>query len=136
MEEEKKFEYVEQQELEVKEIKLELDNPDIIRIKKIRITTNIGDITWKPKIERTQFVSGFKTTRMDMMTIDDMPEILKKIQHVVTESGKCKIKASYQLFNTTNPEGTPVQYRFITSGSFLEKWEILTKPETKEEKIV
>jgi len=136
MGEDKKFEYVENQEVTVTEVKLELDNPDISRVRKVRMTTDKGDITWKPKKKVSQFISGFKTERIDVMNIDDLPEILKTIQTEINNAGKCIVVATYQLMNTTNPENEPVQYRFITSASFLDKWEVKTTTnKTPEEKL-
>ena len=137
MVEDKKIEYVENQEVVMKELKLELDTLDLSRVKKVRFITDKGDITWKPKKKVKQFISGFETERIDNMNIDDLPDLLKKIQNIINNNGKCKLLATYQLMNTTNPENEPVQYRFITSNTFLDKWVIKEESnEVKEEKIV
>lgn len=132
--EEKKTDYVKDKIINVSSIKLELSQQDTNSILKVRVLSDVGDITWKAKKKQTRFISGFPTEQMRPMTIDEIPQKLKDIQNVCTNDAICTVKAEYTVMNTKDAEGMPVTYRFFVSEKTLDKWEIQEKPKPKIEK--
>lgn len=119
------------QRLTVNEIKLELNGRDASKIDKVRINTDAGDITWKPKKEVTRFVNSFPTVRFESMTLDDIPNILREIQTICNKNGKCEVEADYVILNTLDAENKPIRYRFIRTAKFLDNWFILSDKESE-----
>ena len=132
MESEKKIEFVRESEVVVDGIRLDMENE---KIKKLYFTTDIGEITWKPKKRVEEFVDGFKTEQFALMSISDLPDKIKQIRDYIKDKGKCTVKANYQLMTTTNPENQVVKYRFITSATFLDNWNIVEAETVKVEKV-
>jgi len=111
-------------EIVVTAVNLELDKFDASNIRKIRINTDVGDITWKAEKTISKFINGFPTKSIGNITIDDVPEKLKQIQDACTKHGKCKVTAKYKVLETKDAEGNDLKYRFIRSAKFLDSWHI------------
>lgn len=97
-------------------------------IERIRFKTNdpdIGDITYKPETDTEEFQEGIKVTGVRQLGINEIPKKVKEIAKKISENKSCKVKVSYQLFDTTTREGEPVTYNYIRWQSQLDKWEIL-----------
>jgi len=123
-EDDKIIEYVENRELDITSVDIETNTNNNTEVR--RVIFNVGEnrITWKPKVSKEEYKDGLKIISKIPMTIDALPEKLKKIGSICQSMGKCKVKANYTAMTTDN-DGQEVTYRYITSPVTLEKWEIL-----------
>ena len=113
-------EFVEKAEVVLKSIKLELGENQEIR--RIRFITDKGDITWKPFLMKTKWISGFDCTVKESMSFDDVPKKLKKWANEIQDEGQMKVKVSYAIFKK-EVDGEMQQYRYISSEKTFDSWE-------------
>ena len=122
-EDDKKFEFVKGAEFEIKEMQLELDSQDPMRVAKITFATSVGDITWKPKVERISRRHGFLVKTKDQVTLEELSqnENIEKINSMLKIFHKVRVIGSFGKM--TKNEST---YRFIQVKT-LEKfdWQVL-----------
>lgn len=102
-------------------------------IKQIRFNSDIGVITWKPKVEVVAYIEGMKTITPQVMTIKDLPQQLKDAGNFIASNGEVSAIIDYTLM-TKEVDGQTQEYRYITSIKTFEKWDFLIDPE-KEEKV-
>lgn len=119
----------------VKSVLLEQSKEDVTRIAKIRFETNIGDITWKPKLNETKFMSingvNVPTRSIVDMKYDNVPAKITDIVKKIQEKGDIKMKVDYMKFDTTDAENHAVSYRFINSEKLLERWTFIEEETLK-----
>ena len=135
MSEDKENKYVKDKEVLITAIELETSPKSVTDIMKVRIKTNVGDITWKSRKQVAKIVNGFKLMAFVPINIEDLPHILKDIASITMEKCICKAKVEYSIMKTTDAEGQEVTYRFILSDKILDNWKILTDSSITEENI-
>ena len=133
MVEEDKKGFVDGKETVIKEVELKVNRNNEEQVDKIIFHKADGNITWKPKITKESFEGGFKVTKQVAMERDILPKKLVEIANICSEKGTCKVKASYNWWET-NADGGKVIYRFMTGQKTFDSWEIV-KEETKVEEI-
>ncbi len=129
MEDEKK--YVENVEVVVTEVQVKTNQRNEQKVDKLTFVTDKGNITWKPKQEKSQFQGGLKVISTIPLEMDLLPKKLHKIGIACQEKGHCKMKVCYTLWET-EVDGTKTIYRFITSEKQFQKWEIINEEPTQE----
>ncbi len=117
-------EFVNDAEIVVSKVLLETNPKEPEEVNRVVMETEKGRITYKPKIEKTEFRDGFQITRKQPCKYTEMPLLLLDIAKQIQKTSRCKVKASYNVWNTEQ-DGSPVTYRFIQSEKTLDKWEIL-----------
>ena len=123
MEEDKKTEQVKDKTIIITAVELESNPNNPAEINRVRFKADIGDITWKPKIEDVKYIDGMKVIGKKTATIEDLPSIIKLMGKTIQTKGNIKFEnVNYMVMNTKDAEGTDVKYRFITSEKVLEKW--------------
>lgn len=125
-EEEKDKGYVEGAEAILKEVELKVNRHNDEQVDKVIFHTDGGDITWKPKREKTGFEGGFKVVKSIPMEKDLLPKKLIEMANLCHDNGQLKIKVFYNWWKTEQ-DNNEVTYRFMTSETTFEKWEILDK---------
>lgn len=133
-EEKKEHEAAKDVEIIVTSVETELLTGSNQAIKRMKFVSDVGDITWKPKITKSEYQGGIKVLQTLPMEIDLIPKKVHEIGTSCQEKGRCKVKATYQIWNTTQ-DGKPVTYRFIGSLKMFEKWEVLDDPATPVETV-
>ncbi len=122
-EDDKKFEYVNGAEFEINEIQLELDREDPMKVDRITFSTSLGDITWRPKIERISKRYGFLIKSQDKVTIEELAanENIEKINSMIKIFKKVRVVGSFSKM--TKRESI---YRFVQVRT-LDKfdWQVL-----------
>jgi len=135
MVEEKETEFVESQNVIITKVTIETPPEQVNQVKRIRfVTTEKGDITWKPKKKSSKYIEGMEILFDELFTLDDIPQKVKDIAKATMTTGKCIAKVNYTLMTTKPKEGEPKEYRFINAESMLDKWEVqvLENPTTQE----
>lgn len=125
--------YVENAEIIVSEVQIKVNQRNEQQVDKLTFVSDKGNITWKPKLQKSQFQGGLKVIRTVPMEMDLLPKKLREIGMICQEKGHCKLKVCYTLWET-EADGTKAIYRFITSEKTFDKWEILN--EKPEEEVV
>jgi len=137
VEEKKEKEFVKAQEMQLNEVELKVNRQNDEQVDKIIFHMSHMDrkidITWKPKISKDSFEGGFKVNKIIPMERGLLPKKLVEMATQCSEKGHCKVKVNYHVWNTEQ-DGSPVTYRFITSGKTFDEWEVLDKG-TEQEKI-
>lgn len=133
--EQKEKDYAKGMDLIVSSIQVLTDPKNAAIVSKVVIKTDKGDITHKPKIEKKQFQNGIEVISRTEPCIDDLPQIIKDIAKVVSETGKCEVVGAYSIWNTEK-DGEPVTYRFVQGEKMLNEWVIKsTQSEVTEEEV-
>lgn len=114
-------EFVMDRKVKVTEVGIRADNEEV---QQVRIKTDIGHITWKPKVLNETFEKGIVVSSMVRMKKDQLPQKILDIAQKVQEKGSCDVKVSYATF-TKEVDGEEVTYRFIRSEKTLDHWEIV-----------
>ena len=136
MEEDKKTEQVKDKTIIITSVELESNPNNPAEINRVRFKADIGDITWKPKMEDIKYIDGLKQIGKKPATIEGLPSIIKLMGKTIQTKGSIKFRnVSYMVMNTVDAENTPVKYRFINSEKILEKWEIVLPEPVIEEKV-
>lgn len=130
---EEKKEFIEGAEVIVSTVELKMNSRNPDSIDKVTFISDKGNITWKPKIQRSHYEGGFKVTETVAMEKDFIPEKLSNIAQIANETGKVKLKVCYHTWQT-EMDGNPITYRFILSLKQFEEWEII-KEEVKTETV-
>jgi hypothetical protein len=127
MEEEKKnIEQVKNKKITVTCIELESNPNNENQINKFRFKTDIGDITWKPKIDKIDYINGLKRISKIPMDTGNIPPFIVDIGKIIGEKTKVIIEGvSYMVMKTKDAEGDDVTYRFFTSEKYIESWKIV-----------
>jgi len=111
--------FIEQREELLKDIILDGFNDDPNTIQKITFVTSDKNITWKPKINQTKKVFGLTMNIKVPMNIEQIPENLKELSHIINTNGKTAVLMNY--FETDFNGET---YYFITSEKTFNNWSI------------
>jgi len=119
----KKTENVKDKEKNLVKIQSETEEQQMKRIKFIFEDDFI--VTWKPKVEKKEYINGIELIKKCSMEITDMPLKLIKLAQQVNKQGYVKLKISYKVMTTVDGDGNPVKYRFIISEKTFNSWEIL-----------
>ena len=82
----------------IEDIVLETDDKQE-KVKRVRLKTDIGDITWRAKIAQKEYAekNGFKIESKDSMiqpTIEELPEIIYNLQKQLKD-GPVPVKVNY-----------------------------------------
>lgn len=89
--------------------------------KQIRFqTTDDGEVTFKPKDEVSKTRVNprgleIKSIERENMLIDDLPEILDKINSRVSANGSCTILCNITEWDTVDANGKPTTFKFFGS---------------------
>jgi len=134
-EEPKDHDYMEGVEVEITEIEVRPTPMNPEEVQQVRVHTSKGDITYKPKVEKTEHRKGLTIKRKVPCLIDDLPEKLIKMADLIARYGKITVNVAYSTWNTEK-DGEAVTYRFIQGAATLEKWVILDTGKPKEERVV
>lgn len=124
MVEEAKNEYVEGKEVKITSIDLDMFTENKDEIRRITFVTDVGNITWKPKIQHEEFQNGFKLVKKIAMSLSFMPEKLEEMAKLIAENNSVRVKAHYYIFEK-EIEGETSKYRYISSIKTFDKWEII-----------
>ena len=130
MEAEKDKGFVKAVEVDITKVLVE-EGREAGEAKKITFETSKGNITWKPKDDKTEYRDGLAIQRKVPSLIEDLPQKVKDIGKEIIDKGKCVVLVNYNWWET-NQDGEAVTYRFITSKKTLDDWKII-KEEVKEE---
>ena len=132
MEQEKKMEYITKKECVLTGITARKSKTNE-ECEKVTFRTNIGDITWKPKTIKKSFRCGIEVEETVMHEIDMLPKKLQDWAKMLAEKGHMQVTIDYTKM-TVDKDGTPTEYRFITSEKTLnENW--ILREEVKVEKV-
>lgn len=134
----KEKDYVEGAEIQVSGVSVNTNPRDPEEIFRVVIEFNEGkQVTWKPKIKKEEFKDGIKIVNTVPMKLSELPSKLKQIGKIVNMKGFCKVKASYNVWNTEK-DGNPITYRFVQGLNPFDKWEVLSQetPKNPEESVV
>ena len=134
-EEPKEHDYMEGVEVDITEIEVRTARENPEEVSQVRFHTNKGDITYKPKIEKTEHRKGLAIKRKVSCFIDDLPEKITKMADLIAKNNKITVNVAYSTWNTEK-DGESVTYRFIQGASTLEKWIVVNAGEPKTEKVV
>ena len=107
-------------------------NPELVN--KIRFKTDKGDITWKPKVQKSKFLSGLKVLSSEQMNIGELPDSILKIGRIISEKGNLNMKVNYTVMEDV-VDGEKKVYRFITSQKTFDKWAILPDEPVEEVEV-
>lgn len=135
METEKNRSYVKDKEVVITAVEVETANMSIDEVKKIRFVTNVGDITFKPKVFTTKIINGLQVKHKDFMKLSQIPDKIKEISQKCMQIGQVSMKVEYATFESEDAEGQPAIYRYVMYQSQIDKWVFLDN-ETKEENII
>lgn len=129
----KEREYADGVEIEINsvEVNTSFQNPE--QVMKVRFCAASGDVTFKPKVERTENRKGLLLKRQEPCLIDDLPPFVTELAAMVQEKGNVKVKAHYSIWNATK-DGQAVVYRFVQGNKMMDKWQVVAE-EIKEEVI-
>jgi hypothetical protein len=119
--ENKKNKYAKDMEVIISKVSSEVVGQEI---KKITFTTNKGNVTWKPKVERRQMLNGMECNEKVAMQITNMPIELIEFNQTINRLGSVKAIICYGIFDTEQ-DGQPVTYRFIKSFKEFKKWKLV-----------
>jgi hypothetical protein len=131
----KEREYVDGVEVGIQSVDIDTAYKDPNQVAKVTFKTDKGDITYKPKINRTEFREGLKINKKEPCLIDDLPDKVKQIAKKTQEVGIVTVLVSYQVWNTT-VDGEKKTYRYIQSSKTLDKWQIIEEKPPKTERVV
>lgn len=134
-EEVKDHDYMEGVEVEITEIEVRPDKLNPEEVQQVRIHTNKGDITYRPKVEKTEHRKGLVIKRKVACLIDDLPEKLTKMAELIAQHGKITVNVAYSIWNT-DKDGEAVTYRFIQGAKTLDQWVILDTGTPKVDRVV
>lgn len=116
------FEKVEYSEIEIKRILVVTDKEEKF-VTQIRFTdSNDEDFTYKPK-KRIEEVSKYRGLELikrssESITMDELPEIIYKMNDLLNENGSVKITTDYTIMNTEDKDGNEVSYKFFSEKDF------------------
>jgi len=131
----KERDYMEGVEVQINEIEVQTSKLDREQVEKIRFHTNKGDITYKPKVERTENRNGLLIKRREACLIDDLPEKITNMANMIAKSGTITVVVAYSIWNTEK-DGEAVTYRFIQGAATLAKWHVVDSGTPKVERVV
>lgn len=125
--------FVDGREKIITEVELIENRNNSEQIDKIIFHAKDGNVTWKPKINKSSFEGGFKVTKKIQMEKGFVPKIVQQIAIEANEKGSIKVIASYN-YMVVEKDKKDVTYRFINSEKTLESWRIIPE-EVQEEEI-
>lgn len=130
--EKKEREYADNLPIEVISVKVNANNPkNEEEVQKVIFETTKGSISFKPKVDTVSMRNGLEVHKQELCMINDLPAIITDIAKIVTTKGKCKLHATYQIWNTQT-DGEEVTYRYVQNKLMMLKWTI---DEEQEEKV-
>lgn len=127
---EEKKEFIKDVEVSIMAVDVAMDQKESNVIKKITFGTSKGNITYKPKMETTEYLEGLRVTKTVSCTIDKIPTIIKQIGNEIRLNGTCHAKVSYNYWET-DTDGVKKTFRYIQAPN-LAKWEITSKKISEE----
>ena len=130
----KQTEIVKDAEVILKGIELEMNPQNQDEVKRIRFKTDKGDITWKPKMQKTQLMDGLKIQRTQSMELGDLPKKLSTWGTQLSDVGSIKLKIQYTKM-VADVDGCDTVYRFITAEKTFDRWEEV-KSSSNEDEII
>lgn len=122
-------------QVNITSVEVETSNLNPSLVNRIRFKTSKGDITWKPKIQRTKFVSGLKVLTSEQMDVTELPDSVLKIGQIISEKGGLNMNVCYTVMED-EVDGEKKVYRFITSQKTFDRWSILPDEKVGEEKVM
>jgi len=96
-------------------------------ISKLKISTSIGSVTWKPKVDESTYQDGFKVTKKTQARIGDIPNSIKSIAKSTSEKGSIKVKAVFMEWHKDNGI-----INFINGTKQAEEWAIIEETPVEE----
>lgn len=121
MDQQKKFEFVEEKNHILMEIKLEINDLKPNEIDRIIFVIDDGQITWKPKITKEEYFEGLKKVSSKKMSIENIPNKLKEIGNFLKLNSKMRVLACYNIMTVTEDNETK-SYKFLKSIKEFDKW--------------
>ena len=119
-EENKQTDHISKDRFTVENISLVQNRDEPTIIDKIKILTNKGIVTNKPKIKDVEYIGGFATEVIRPMTVNDIPEYLKEMNNIIRSTGKLYVCGSYEVMTVTEPNETKI-FKFV-QGDGLKNW--------------
>ena len=135
MEEKKERDFAKEVTLTVTSVEAKMDQRDTEVINQMVFVTNVGNITYRPKVNHEEYREGIKMLSQKPAIMLELPGIVKEISKKVQADGKCLVTASYSIWNTQK-DGVDVTYRFIQGASTMLKWAILEEPKAEVETVM
>jgi len=132
--ERKERDYAKEVTITVTGVEAKMDHVEAEVVKQMVFITNVGNITYKPKVAHEEFREGIKLLSQKSAIWLELPGIIKEISKRVLADGKCLVKASYAIWNTEK-DGVPVTYRFIQGANSMLSWAVLEEPKPQVEEV-
>ncbi len=132
--EKKERDYADGVEIEVSSVEVQMNPKNPEQAQKVTFAAKTGNITYKPKVTKTERRNNLILKRIESCLVDDLPAFVTELATEISKNGNTKVKAYYQLWNTEQ-DGQPVTYRYVNGDKMMDKWEIVAPEDVSEETV-
>ena len=122
--------------VEITKIETKMSKIEPNTIEQVRFFTSKGNITFKPKVERSEQYMGLEKTYISPMTIEEFATYPKtvEIRNAIQRNGYANVIMDYSVM-TGELEGETKTYRFINGLSVYDKIKVISGEVVTETKI-
>ena len=125
-------EYVKDAEVEITSVEAAVDSKTET-VSRVVFETSKGRITYKPKVEKANYIEGIKMVQNVPCNPMELSESIREVGRAINSRGTIKVIVTYQVW-TTEKDGEPVTYRYVNGRKMMDSWKVI-KEETKAETV-